>query len=74
MFARSVPFYLLKQTRLVSTNASLGETLRGNLFVKATDTDNVDLRTRLLGELKVSLKVCSLECSNTIFYNGALLG
>jgi hypothetical protein len=59
MFTRSLPFYLLKQTRLASTNVSLGENLRGNLFVKATDTDNVDLRARLLEELKISLKVCS---------------
>lgn len=58
MFTRSVPFYLLKQTRLVSTNVSLGEILGGNLFVRATDTDSVDLRTRLLEELKLSLKVC----------------
>lgn len=67
MFTRSVPFYLLKQTRLVSTNASLGEILRGNFFVKATDTDSVDLRTRLLEDLKFSLKVCPLECMNTSY-------
>jgi hypothetical protein len=63
MFTRSVPFYLLKQTRLSSTNASLGENLRGILFVDATDTGIIDLRTRLLEELKISLKVCFLEIS-----------
>ena len=44
----------------------LVKNLCGNLFVNATDTDGIDLRSRLLEELKVSLKVCSLVCINTM--------
>ena len=72
MFTRSLPFCLLKQTRFSSTNVSLGEILCVNLLVNVTDTDDIDLRTRLLEELKISLKVCSLECISIMNHNSTM--